>query len=138
MSRDLIDEILGDAGNEVARRRGEVVEFPLVSGHLKKADYTEPPAPEVAEPEVPEGVTVWPEWVEWPVRLGKYLGFLTVAAVLFWAFVNVRRELIYASAGRMACSADNAALWVEEDPGSDVPRLKDALIERCAKAYVLF
>lgn len=138
MTRSLVDEILGEASSEHSRRRGEIVDFPLVSGHLKKADYTEKPLPEVAEVRVPEGVTVWPEWVGWAARASKYLWFACILAVAFNVVIWVWREMAYASAGRMACSADNAQLWTEEDPGSDVPRLKVALVEKCAQALVLF
>ena len=139
MSRNLVDEILGEASSEHSRRRGEIVDFPLVSGHLKKADYGKPVEPVATpEPEVPEGVTVWPEWVGWAARASKYLWFACILAVAFNVVVGVQRELTYASAGRMACSADNVALWTEEDPGSDVPRLKVALVEKCAQALVLF
>lgn len=139
MTRNLVDEILGEAGSEHSRRRGEIVDFPLVSGHLKNADYGKSVEQEAApETEVPEGVTVWPEWIGWAARASKYLWFACILAVAFNVAVAVRRELIYAEAGRMACSADNAELWVEEDPGSDVPRLKVALVEKCAQALVLF
>lgn len=140
MTRNLVDEILGDAGSEHSRRRGEIVDFPLVSGHLKRTSHGKPVEPVATLPndDIPEDVMVWPEWVGWAARASKYLWFACILAVAFNVVIWVWREMTYASAGRMACSADNAQLWTEEDPGSDVPRLKVALVEKCAKALILF
>lgn len=130
MSQNLIDEILGDASSEHSRRRGEVVDFPLVSKHLKAT------APK--EPEIREGAVRVPfRFMLWLPRVGKYLGFACLLAVALNTATCVRREAIYADIGRTTCSPANSIMWLEESPGSHVPQLREEVLARCAEAMRL-
>ena len=124
-SIDLADEILASAGAEHSARHGEVVEFPIRSKFLART-----------APKPPEGIEV-PTPVAWLVRAGPYLSVLAVTVVAFLIYVGERRQTILADIGRTTCSADSS-LMLEQDPGSDVPRLNDTVLLKCAKAYELF
>lgn len=127
MGRDLVDEILTGAGVEHARRQGDVVEFPLVSRHLKAT------APK--EPDIPEGAVRVPfRFMLWLPRVGKYLGFACLLAVGLNMATCAHREAIYADIGRTTCSPANSVMWLEESPDSHVPRLRDEVLARCAQA----
>lgn len=100
-----------------------------------------PAAAPSAEPAIPEGVTVFPGYVGWMIRVGKYLGFLVVAVTLLMGYSWTRQTLILADVGRSTCStlkiADNPeaqAFWTEEDPGSTVPKLRTSQFVACMRA----
>ena len=125
VSRDTVDEILASAGAEHSARHGEVIDHPLRSKFLartapKPLDGTEVPTP-----------------VAWLLLAGPYLAVLAVAAVAFLIYVGERRQMILADIGRTTCSADSS-LMLEYDPGSDVPKISDAVLIQCAKAHELF
>ncbi len=125
MSRDLADEILASAGAEHKARHGEVIDHPLRSRFLERT-----------APKEPEGIEVHTA-VWWAVRIGRYAAPLVIAAIAFLIYVGERRQAILADIGKTTCSAD-PALMLEEDPGSDVPRFREAVLLKCAKAYELF
>jgi hypothetical protein len=151
---DRTRSILEAAGVEHAARRpvasGEVIPLQLVSRHLTRPPsppeaIPEPPVAEPAAqpaiPAIPEGVTVFPAYVGWMVRVGKYLGFLMVAITLLMAFSWTRQTLILADVGRSTCStlriADNPeaqTFWTEEDASSTVPKLRTAQFVACMRA----
>jgi hypothetical protein len=56
---------------------------------------------------------------------------LTVIAAGFWT----HRTLALAEVGALTCSSENSLMWLEEDPDSKVPRLNNAVMNQCAKAY---
>lgn len=66
---------------------------------------------------------------------GQYIAFSALLlTALYGAFV-IHRTLTLAEVGELTCSAENSMMWLEEDPGSKVPRLNDAVMSRCARAY---
>ena len=151
---DRTRSILEAAGVEHAARRpvasGEVIALPLVSRHLTRhssppEDIPEPPVAEPAPPTIPEGAYIWPEWMQWPLRLGKYLGFMCVLVAVLMAALSVRQTLILADVGRSTCStlkiADNPeaqVFWTEEDPASTVPKLRTQQFVACMRAGLPF
>jgi hypothetical protein len=66
---------------------------------------------------------------------GQHVLFSVLLLTLVWAGFYVHRTLALAEVGALTCSAENSLMWLEEDPGSKVPRLNDAVMNRCAKAY---
>lgn len=146
MSRkDRIRGILEEAGVESAvRRPAEVV--PLRSAFLSRTaglPVAEPePTPEpITEPVVPEGAYIWPEWMQWPLRLAKYLGFLCVLVAVLMAVAKVRETLILADVGRSTCSTlkisdkpEAQVYWTEEDAASTVPKLRARQFVACMRA----
>lgn len=107
---DRLSRILAAAGAEAAARKpAEVVNFPLVSAHLKRRPAPLP-EPEPIDPVVPDGVRVWPEWIGWGVRTSKYLGFGVVIISLLLVGGWVRRTLINAEAGAVFCAAEPLAI----------------------------
>jgi hypothetical protein len=149
---DRTRSILEAAGVEHAARRpvasGEVIPLQLlVSKHLTRPSsppeaIPEPPVAEpAAQPAIPEGVTVFPAYVGWMVRVGKYLGFLMVAVTLLIVFSWTRQTLILADVGRSTCSTLRIAddpeaqtFWTEEDASSTVPKLRTAQFVACMRA----
>jgi hypothetical protein len=144
MSReDRIRGILEAAGVESAvRRPAEVV--PLRSAFLSRTAGLPEPEPEPiveAEPVVPEGAYVWPEWMQWPLRLAKYLGFLCVLVAVLMTVAKVRETLILADVGRSTCSTlkisdkpEAQVYWTEEDAASTVPKLRARQFVACMRA----
>jgi hypothetical protein len=143
--------ILEAAGVEHAARRpvasGEVIPLPLVSRHLTARHappeaIPEPPVAEpAAQPAIPEGAYIWPEWMQWPLRLGKYLGFLCVLVAVLVAVLSVRQTLILADVGRSTCSTLKIAddpeaqvFWTQEDAASTVPALRTHQFVACMRA----
>ena len=131
--RDIADEILETAGaDHVARRpAAEVIEFPLVSPWLKR-EKREPMPAAVPLTDPPKVHTPMPLWL----RAVKYAALLAFFALGAWFYSTERRESILADIGQTTCS--DMSLMLEDDPGSDVPRMKEAVLTRCAKAYELF
>lgn len=144
MSRDdRILSMLAEAGVESAvRRPAEVIEMSVRSKFLNRTAspaVIEPEAPPA--PEIPEGAKVYPEWVGWTVRASKYLGFACVVVALLMIWSGVRQTLILADVGRSTCSTlavsdtpEAQIFWTEEDPGSQVPKLKTKQFVACMKA----
>ena len=66
---------------------------------------------------------------------GQYIAFSALLLTALWVGFYVHRTLALAEVGALTCSAENSLMWLEEDPGSKVPRLNDAVMNRCAKAY---
>jgi hypothetical protein len=67
-----------------------------------------------------------------------WLQYLAFGALLLTALVGglwVHRTMALAEVGAMTCSAENSLMWLEDDPGSKVPRLNEAVMLRCARAY---
>lgn len=129
MTDPLVSEILRRAGAEhQARTPAEVIEHPLRSKFLDRTA------------EKPEGMEVSAP-VAFALRIGPYLSAVLLALMLFVAWLNVSnylsRMMILADIGEATCAPENSLLWIEQDPGSDVPRLKDEVLTRCAKAYKL-
>lgn len=108
----LVDEILQAAGAEhEARAPAEVINLP--------------------------GKEV-PTWLAMLLEAGPYLSaaMFAVMALMLWS--GWRQTQILADIGRATCSADGSYMWIEEDPGSTVPRMRDELLAECAKAYRMF
>lgn len=121
----LVSEILKQAGVEhKARQPAQIIEMPLRSKFL---DRTAPVAPEGTE--VPTAVAHG-------LKAGPYIAVVILTLSALWVYSEVRRQGILAEIGKTTCS--DASLMLEDDPGSDVPKLKDAVLMRCAKAYELF
>lgn len=122
----LVDEILQAAGAEhEARAPAEVINLPVRSKFL---DRTAAPLP---------GKEV-PTWLAMLLEAGPYLSaaMFAVMALMLWS--GWRQTQILADIGRATCSADGSYMWIEEDPGSTVPRMRDELLAECAKAYRMF
>ena len=66
---------------------------------------------------------------------GQYIAFSALLLTALYGGFLVHRTLTLAEVGELTCSAENSMMWLEEDPGSKVPRLNDAVMSRCAKAY---
>jgi hypothetical protein len=66
---------------------------------------------------------------------GQYVAFSALLLTALWGAFLIHRTLALAEVGELTCSADNSLMWLEEDPDSNVPRLNDAVMSRCAKAY---
>lgn len=66
---------------------------------------------------------------------GQYVAFSALLLTALYSGFLVHRTLTLAEVGELTCSAENSMMWLEEDPGSKVPRLNDAVMSRCARAY---
>ena len=66
---------------------------------------------------------------------GQYIAFSALLLTALYGGFLIHRTLTLAEVGELTCSAENSMMWLEEDPGSKVPRLNDAVMSRCAKAY---
>ena len=66
---------------------------------------------------------------------GQYVAFSALLLTALWGAFLAHRTLALAEVGALTCSAENSLMWLEEDPGSKVPRLNDAVMNRCAAAY---
>ena len=66
---------------------------------------------------------------------GQYVAFSALLLTALYGAFLIHRTLTLAEVGELTCSAENSMMWLEEDPGSKVPRLNDAVMSRCAKAY---
>lgn len=119
---------LPPAPEPVPARPENVVALPVRSKFLDRT----------APAEIPEGAHVFGEWIQWPMRAGPYLAAALLALTLFVAWVNIgnylTRRAILVDIGETTCSPENSIMWTEADPGSDVPRLKDEVLARCARA----
>lgn len=125
----LVSEILKQAGVEhKARQPAQIIEMPLRSKFLERTKPVEPEGTEVRTA------------VAYGIEAGPYISVAVITLLLtllgLWIYSVERREGILAEIGKTTCS--DASLMLEDDPGSDVPRLKDAVLMRCAKAYELF
>ena len=68
-------------------------------------------------------------------QVAYIVAIVTLVLTALWVGFYVHRTLALAEVGALTCSAENSLMWLEEDPGSKVPRLNDAVMNRCAKAY---
>jgi hypothetical protein len=66
---------------------------------------------------------------------GQYVAFCALVLTCIWVGLSVHRTLTLAQVGEMTCSAENSYMWVIDDPGSKVPKMHDALMLKCARAY---
>jgi hypothetical protein len=66
---------------------------------------------------------------------GQYVAFSALLLTALWGAFLIHRTLALAEVGALTCSAENSLMWLEEDPDSNVPKLNDAVMSRCAKAY---
>lgn len=139
MNDDRIRRILEEAGVESeVRRPAEVIEMPVRSKFLANTAAPKAPAPvPIVEPQ-PEPHT---GWVRFLPKVGEYLGLLCILIGLLSAWSWARQTLILADVGRSTCSTLQVAdtpeaqvFWTEEDPGSDVPKLKTKQFVACMKA----
>jgi hypothetical protein len=124
--KSTVDEILQAAGAEhEARAPADVVEFPVRSKFLDRTTAK------------PAGREV-PTWLAWSLQIGPYVtvAMFAVMAAVIWS--GWRQTAVLADIGRVTCSADGSYLWVEEDPGSSVPRMREELLAQCARAYRMF
>lgn len=122
----LVDEILQAAGAEhEARAPAEVINLPVRSKFL---DRTAQPFP---------GKEV-PTWLARLLQVGPYLSVAMFAMMALVLWSGWRQTAILADIGRATCSADGSYLWIEDDPGSSVPRMRDELLAQCARAYRMF
>jgi hypothetical protein len=69
----------------------------------------------------------------WTVANYACFGALLLTAIAAGFYVH--RTLALAEVGALTCSAENSYMWVTEDPDSKVPKMHDALMLQCAKAY---
>ncbi len=65
----------------------------------------------------------------------QYAAFGALLLTAIAAGFYIHRTLALAEVGALTCSAENSMMWTEPDPGSKVPRLNDAVMNACAKAY---
>lgn len=65
----------------------------------------------------------------------QHVAFGTLLLTATWFGFQVHRTMALAEVGAVTCSAENSMMWLEDDPGSDVPRLNDAVLMQCARAY---
>lgn len=65
----------------------------------------------------------------------QYLAFGALLLTAIAAGFVVHRTLALAEVGAMTCSSENSYMWTMPDPGSSVPKLNDAVLNACAKAY---
>lgn len=126
---DLVREILEQGGVEhQTRRPAEVIEHPLRSKFLERTS------------DKPEGTEV-PSPLAYALITGPYVSVAFLAMCFLWAAMGVHgyftRQAVLADIGEATCSADMSLMWIEEDPGSNVPRLKDEVLRRCAMAQKL-
>lgn len=130
---DRISEVLRIAGAEHESRRpaGEVIDFPVMSKFLKPQprDRMAEGRPITDPPKVPQPMPLW-------LRVVKYAALLAFFCIGAWVYSTERREAILADIGATTCS--DMSLMIEDDPGSNVPRMKEAVLTRCAKAFELF
>lgn len=127
---DLVREILAQGGAEhQTRRPAEVIEHPLRSKFLERTS------------DKPEGTEV-PSPLAYALITGPYVSVAFLAMCFLWAAMGVHgyftRQAVLADIGRVTCSADGSYLWIEDDPGSSVPRMRDELLAQCARAYRMF
>lgn len=65
----------------------------------------------------------------------QYLCFGALLLTVLWGGFYIHRTLALAEVGALTCSSENSLMWLESDPDSNVPRLNDAVMNQCAKAY---
>lgn len=65
----------------------------------------------------------------------QYVCFGVLLLTALWCGFYVHRTLALAEVGAVTCSSENSLMWLESDPDSNVPRLNDAVMNQCAKAY---
>ena len=63
------------------------------------------------------------------------IAFAALLLTVIWAGFMIHRTVALAEVGELTCSDKSSLAWVQDDPGSDVPRLNDAVVVRCARAY---
>jgi len=66
---------------------------------------------------------------------GQYVAFCALVLTCIWVGLYVHRTVTLAEVGELTCSAENSYMWVIDDPGSKVPKMHDALMLQCARAY---
>lgn len=66
---------------------------------------------------------------------GQYIAFSALLLTAIWVGFYTHRTLALAEVGAVTCSAENSYMWVMDDPGSDVPKMNDAILHQCARAY---
>lgn len=116
------------APEPVPARPENVVALPVRSKFLDKT----------APVEIPEGARVFGPWAGWLAVVGPYLSVALLTLTLLVAGVNANnyltRRAILVDIGETTCSPENSIMWIEGDPGSNVPRLKEEVLARCAQA----
>lgn len=63
------------------------------------------------------------------------IAFAALLLTVIWAGFMIHRTVALAEVGELTCSDKSSLAWVQDDPGSDVPRLNDAVVVRCVRAY---
>jgi hypothetical protein len=66
------------------------------------------------------------------------VAFAALLLSVIWAGFMAHRMLALAEVGELTCSDKSSLMWLQPDPGSNVPTLNDAVAVRCAKAYQPF
>ena len=137
-----VRDILQKAGVESAVRQPlpqGVIEHPLRSKFLDRTANAVEALSAPAQPEKLPGREV-PAMVAHVLTFGPYVSvaLLTLTVFILAGMItgHFTRQAILAEIGEVACSSD-PTLMLEKDPGSNVPRLKDEVLTRCAKAQKL-
>jgi hypothetical protein len=138
-----VRDILQKAGVESAVRQPlpqGVIEHPLRSKFLDRTANAVEALSAPAQPEKLPGREV-PAMVAHALTFGPYVSvaFLTLTVFILAGMISgyFTRQAILADIGETTCSAEMSLMWIEEDPDSNVPRLKDEVLTRCAKAQKL-
>ncbi len=135
-----VRDILQKAGVEhQARVPAEIIEHPLRSRFLDRTAQAVHVLSGHPQPEKLPGREV-PTAVAHALTFGPYVSvaLLTLTVFILAGMItgHFTRQAILAEIGEVACSSD-PTLMLEKDPGSNVPRLKDEVLTRCAKAQKL-
>lgn len=63
------------------------------------------------------------------------IAFAALLLTVIWAGFMAHRTMALAEVGELTCSDKSSLMWLQPDPGSNVPALNDTVVVACAKAY---
>jgi len=63
------------------------------------------------------------------------VAFAALLLSVIWAGFVAHRTFALAEVGELTCSDKSSLMWLQPDPGSNVPALNDTVALACAKAY---
>jgi hypothetical protein len=63
------------------------------------------------------------------------VAFAALLLTVIWAGFVAHRTFALAEVGELTCSDKSSLMWLQPDPGSNVPALNDTVALACAKAY---